>query len=119
MADKKEKEYICAYGKYCLHHGDKVKASESVVVGNKHYHWDCAGMKHEIRDCVDTYMTYIEDKTQFPAAYKIINTMVFSSKVPIEFIKRNIETSKKYYSTKPVQILYGIRKLFYEKEFKM
>ena len=55
MADKKEKEYICAY-KYCLHHGEKVKASESVVVNKKHYHWDCAGIKQEIKDCVDAYM---------------------------------------------------------------
>lgn len=118
MADKKEKEYVCGYGKYCLHHGEKVKASESVAVGKKHYHWDCAGMKQEIRDCVDTYMEYIEDKTQFPIAYRAINTMVFNNKVPIDFIKKNIESSRTYYSQKPVQILYGIRKLFYEKEFK-
>ena len=37
MADKKEREYVCAY-KYCLHHGQKVKASESVVINKKHYH---------------------------------------------------------------------------------
>ena len=118
MADKKEKEYVCAYGKYCLHHGEKVKAPESVVINKKHYHWDCAGMKQEIKDCVDAYMDCIEDKTQFPIACRAINTMVFKNKVPIEFIRKNIESSKLYYSTKPVQILYGLRKLFYEKEFK-
>lgn len=118
MADKKEREYVCAYGKYCLHHGEKVKSSESVVIGNKRYHWDCAGMKQEIKDCVDTYISYIEDKTQFPIAYRAINTLVFKNNIPIEFIRKNIESSKSYYSTKPVQILYGIRKLFYEKEFK-
>ena len=77
MADKKEKEYICAY-KYCLHHGQRVKRSESVVLGNRHYHWDCAGMKQEIKDCVDLYMNCIDDKTQFPVAYKIINILVQS-----------------------------------------
>lgn len=46
MADKEEKEYICAY-KYCLHHGEKVKSSEAVILSKKHYHWDCAGMKQE------------------------------------------------------------------------
>lgn len=117
MADKKEKEYVCAY-KYCLHHGQKVGSSESVVINKKHYHWDCAGMKQEIKDCVDAYMDCIEDKTQFPIACRAINTMVFKNKVPIEFIRKNIESSKLYYSTKPVQILYGLRKLFYEKEFK-
>ena len=60
MSGKKEKEYICAY-KYCLHHGERVKDSESVVINRKHYHWDCAGMKQEITDCVNTYMNYIED----------------------------------------------------------
>lgn len=57
-------------------------------------------------------MTYIEDQTQFPAVMRIINTLVFKSKVPVEFILRNIKSSKRYYSDKPVQILYGLRKLF-------
>ena len=118
MAGKEEKEYICAY-KYCLHHGDRVKDSESVVINRKHYHWDCAGMKQEITDCVNTYMSYIEDKTKYPIDYRAINTMVFKNRVPIEYIRKNIESSKLYYSQKPVQVLYGIRKLFYEQEFKV
>lgn len=112
-----DKEYVCAY-KYCLHHGEKVKASESVVINKKHYHWDCAAKKQEIKECVDLYMTYIEDQTQFPAVMRIINTLVFKSKVPVEFILRNIKNSKQYYADKPVQILYGLRKLFWEKEYK-
>lgn len=118
MADNKQKEYICAY-KYCLHHGQKVSSLESVIINKKHYHWDCAGMKQEIKDCVDMYMSYKNDKTQYPIVCKIINTMVFKNRVPIEFIRKNIESSKSYYSGKPVQILYGIRKLFWEKEFKV
>ena len=118
MSDKKEKEYICAYGKYCLHHGEKVKSSEAVMINKRYYHWDCAGMKQEIRDCVDTYMECIEDKSQFPVAYRAMNTMVFKNKTPVDFIKSNINKSKLYYSTKPVQVLYGLRKLFYEKNFK-
>ena len=52
MADK---EYVCGYN-HCLHHGEKVKSSESVVVGKKHYHWDCAETKQKIKECVDLYM---------------------------------------------------------------
>ncbi len=63
-------------------------------------------------------MECIEDKTQYPAAMRIINTLVFKSKVPVEFILKNIECSKSYYADKPVQILYGLRKLFWEKEYK-
>lgn len=112
-----EKEYVCAY-KYCLHHGEKVKASESVVINKKHYHWDCAGIKQEIQDCVNSYMECIEDKTQYPIAVRTINTLVFKNDVPIEFIRKRIESSQKYYSDKPVQILYGLRKLFWEKNLE-
>ena len=110
-----EKEYICAYN-HCLHHGQKVKSSESVVINKKHYHWDCAAMKQEIKECVDMYMSYIEDQTQYPIVTKIINTLVFKNEVPVDYILKNIKLSKKYYMDKPVQILYGLRKLFWEKE---
>lgn len=112
-----EKEYVCAYP-YCLHHGEKVSSSESVVIGKKHYHWDCAAIKLEIQDCANTYIEYIEDKTKYPIVLRIINTMVFKNMVPIDFIKHKIEYSKSYYKNKPVYALYGIRKLFWEKEMK-
>ena len=112
-----DKEYVCTY-KFCLHHGQKVKASESVVINKKHYHWDCAAIKQEIKDCADLYIEYIDDKTQYPVVMRIINTLVFKNRVPVEFIMKNIKSSKNYYSNKPVQILYGLRKLFWEKEFK-
>lgn len=113
-----DKEYVCAYKKYCLHHGEKVKASEAVVIHDKHYHWDCAAIKQEIKDCVDAYMECIEDKTQYPIVVKTINTLVFKNKIPTDFIKKKINSSKLYYADKPVYALYGIRKLFWEKEFR-
>ena len=114
MADK---EHVCAY-KYCLHHGEKVKTSESVVINKKHYHWDCATIKQEIKDCADLYMECVEDKSKYPTATRIINVLVHKNKVPTGFIRRNIKFSKQYYADKPVQILYGLRKLFWEKENK-
>lgn len=114
MADK---EFVCGYN-HCLHHGEKVKSSEAVVIGKKHYHWDCAETKQKISECVNLYIECIGDKTQYPVAFRIINNLVFKSKVPVDFILKNISTSQKYYSTKPVQILYGLRKLFWEKEFR-
>lgn len=112
MADK---EYVCAY-KHCLHHGDKVKSSESVVINKKHYHWDCAAIKNEIKDCADLYIGYVDDKSQYPTSIKIITTLVFKYRVPIEFIKKKIKSSSTYYSNKPVYILYGLRKMFWENE---
>lgn len=113
-----EKEYVCAYP-HCIHHGEKVLASESVVIGKKHYHWDCAALKQEIQDCANTYIEYTEDKTQYPMVMRILNTMVFKNQVPIEFIKRKIKYSKTYYKDKPVYALYGIRKIFWEKEMNL
>ena len=101
MADK---EYVCGYN-HCLHHGEKVKSSESVVVGKKHYHWDCAETKQKIKECVDLYMEYIEDKTQYPMAVRIINNLVFKSMIPVDFILKNITSSRRYYSDKPVYVL--------------
>ena len=112
-----DKEFSCAY-KYCLHHGEKVKASESVVINKKHYHWDCAALKQEIKRCVDAYMECVEDKKQFPTATKIINTLVFKNQIPPEFILSSIESSQTYYASKPVYILYGLRKMFWEKEIQ-
>ena len=50
---------------------------------------------------------------------RILNTMVFKNKVPIDFIKKKIESSKLYYQNKPVYALYGIRKIFWEKEMNL
>ena len=117
-ADKKEKEYVCGYKKYCLHHGEKVKASEVVVIGQFRYHWDCAAIKQEIAECVSEYMSCVEDKTVQPIAYRAIQTMVFKNNVPADYILDHIKHSKGYYSTRPVQALYGIRKAFWEKTMK-
>lgn len=112
-----DKEYSCGY-KYCLHCGEKVKASESAVIGNKHYHWDCASVKQEINECANRYVKYSGKKEDFPAAVRIISVMIFKSRVPIEYISRSIDVNQYYYSRGlPPQVLYGIRKNFYEHEF--
>ena len=112
-----DKEYVCAY-KFCLHHGEKVNASESVVISKKHYHWDCAETKQKIKECVNLYMNFIEDKTQYPIATRTINNLVFKDRVPVDFIFNKLNASGSYYSNKPVIALYGLRKLFWEKEFR-
>ena len=114
-----DKEYVCAYNKHCLHHGEKVRASESVVIGNKHYHWDCAEMKQKLKECADLYMNYVDDKTIYPIAVKTINSLVFKDNVPVDFILKKLNESGSYYANKPVFVLYGLRKLFWENEFKV
>lgn len=108
-----DKEYVCAY-KYCLHPGEKVKASESVDVGRRHYHWDCAATRQQIEECVALYASYIEDKTQCPIARRAINSLVFKYKIPIEYVLNNISKSQRFYAGKPAHVLYGMKKLYYE-----
>ena len=71
-----EKEYVCAYP-HCLHHGEKVLASESVVIGKKHYHWDCATLKQEIQDCANTYIEYTEDLLALGSAILVLMLFTF------------------------------------------
>ena len=113
MADK---EYVCAY-KHCLHHGEKVSSLESVVISKKHYHWDCAERKQEIQECAELYMAIIGDKKQYPVILRTLNTLVYKYRVPIEYIIKQVETSSGYYKDKPVYALYGLRTLFWTREF--
>ena len=93
-----------------------MKASESVVIGKKHYHWDCAETKQKVKECIDLYIERVNDKSRYPIATKIINNLVFSSEVPIDFILKKINSSGNYYADKPAYVLYGLKKLFWEKE---
>lgn len=110
------KQCVCGY-KYCLHKNQKVSSEDAVIISNRRYHRDCAEIRQRIIECAELYMTCIEDKTQYPVALRVINTLVYKSKVPVDYIYRCISNSKTYYSDKPVYVLYGIRKTFYENEF--
>lgn len=81
-----DKEYVCAY-KHCLHHGQKVKSSESVIVGNKHYHWDCAATKQEIEEIRNVYYERIDDTASFPILSKVLNDLVFKYELEIDYIR--------------------------------
>lgn len=112
----KEKEFVCGYN-HCLHSGEKVKESEAVMVGKKRYHMDCAELKQKIDECVNLYMENIEDKTQYPMAVRIINSLVFNNGIPVDYVLKKINSSGTYYKDKPAYVLYGIRKIFYKTEF--
>ena len=90
---------------------------ESVVIAKKHYHWDCAERKQKIQECAELYMANVEDKKQYPVVLKTINTLVFKYRVPIDYIIKQISNSPEYYKGKPVYALYGLRTLFWTREF--
>lgn len=83
MADK---EYICGY-QHCLHHGEKVKESEAVVIGRKRYHWDCASIKQELAEIRNIYIDGIDSEVSFTVLSKVLNDLVFKYEMDIDFLK--------------------------------
>lgn len=106
------KQYVCGYN-HCLHKGEKVDASAAVKIGARYYHWDCAEIKQQIKLCADTYIECVEDKTVYPIAMRVLNTLVFKNRVSVEFIISQIDKSKSFYADKPVYALYGLRKIYW------
>ena len=79
---------------------------------------DCAALKQEIQDCANTYIEYINDKTQYPIVMRILNTMVFKNKVPIDFIKKKIESSECIIKVSPYMLYMEFEK-FLGKEMNL
>lgn len=117
MSDKTVKTYVCGYSN-CLHHGEPVEADNSVVIGKKHYHPDCAKLKQTVKECVAIYMENRENKSDAAIANRIITNMVVKNNVPIDFIRRRIKRDIFYYEDKSVFALYGLRKIFWQNEMK-
>lgn len=114
-----DKTYVCGY-KYCLHHGEKVNASESVVVGKKHYHWDCAATKQEITDIKNTYIERIDDKADQRIVGKVINDLVFKYNKDLDYIRFCVNYRADYgMKTKsPFVLLYLRDNPFMERKWK-
>lgn len=110
----KERKYKCGYN-HCLHQSEKVLASDAILLGDKRYHADCAEIKRRIQDCASLFLSYDREKSEYPIVLRALNTLVFKYRVPVDFILNNIATSENYYRDKSPQILYGIKKLYWEK----
>lgn len=114
-----DREYVCAY-KHCLHHTEKVKASEAVVVGKKHYHWDCAATKQEIEEIRNTYIERIDNEVSFPVLSKVLNDLVFKYSMDIDYIRYAINYYADY-KTKvksPFTLLYLRNNDFMKKKWE-
>ena len=113
MADK---EYVCGYS-HCLHHGEKVKSSESVAVGKKHYHWDCAATKQDIDLIRNIYIEDIDKNASIPVLSKIINDLIFKYELEIDFILFSVRYYAEYKTRikSPFTLLY-LRKNDFMKE---
>lgn len=90
MADK-EKEYVCGYT-HCLHPGEKVNASSSVMVGNKRYHKDCNDVRKEIQEIKQIYIDQIDNSVNSALLSKVFNQLLFEKNgISLDFLRFSIK----------------------------
>ena len=82
----KEKLYKCAY-RHCLHEGKKVGALESVVIGGRHYHPDCAQLKEDISEMRHIYKGGIDPNVSMAVLSTVLNRVIFEQKLPADYVK--------------------------------
>jgi hypothetical protein len=81
MADK---TYVCGYT-HCLHKGEKVSEQDSVIVGKRRFHKDCAQMKEYIDEIKDLYFDYIDKDADYKVVLSVINNMIFKKGIDPEY----------------------------------
>lgn len=85
-----DNEYVCGY-KHCLHRGQMVKESESVVEGNRHYHMDCAITKNGIAYIRNIYADWFDPNVNYAVLMKVINDLVFKYGLDVDYIRYSLE----------------------------
>jgi hypothetical protein len=80
-----EKLYVCGYN-HCLHKGDKVTEQDSVIVGKRRFHIDCAEVKGYIDTLKDMYFDHIDEKANYVEVLSVINNIVFTKGVDPRFM---------------------------------
>jgi hypothetical protein len=80
------KEYKCGY-KHCLHPDEKIPASESVVVGKRRLHKDCAELHSKIERIKRIYFDYIDGKSDYVQVLGVINNLIFVKKYDVDLVE--------------------------------
>ena len=80
-----ERLYKCGY-KHCLHPNEKVPLSESVQVGKRRYHKDCADLYSKIEQIKRIYFDYIDDKCDYVQVVGVINNLIFVKGYDADFV---------------------------------
>lgn len=111
------KKVSCAY-KYCLCHGKKLYSANAVVINNKYYHYECARLYQRINDCADLYLSRTKNKIPSQTVERVMNSLVFSSSIPVDYLYNHLMASGSSYKDKPIQELYKIRSLYWGKDIK-
>lgn len=81
-----EKTYVCGYN-HCLTPNDKVLASESVMVGKRRYHKECAELHARIERIKRIYFDYIDSKSDYVQVVGVINNLIFTKGNSVDYVE--------------------------------
>lgn len=90
-----EKEYKCGYN-HCLKPNEKVLANESVTVGKRRYHKECAELHTKIERIKRIYFDYIDDKSDYVQVVGVINNLIFTKKYDVDYVEFTMKYSAVY-----------------------
>jgi hypothetical protein len=97
------KTYVCGYA-HCLHKNEKVIDVDSVVVGKRRFHKDCAEIRNHIEILKKLYFDYVENP-KYVEVVGVINNIVFKKGVNPKYmifalkyiINKNVRIKSPYF----------------------
>lgn len=81
-----EKEYVCGYN-HCLKPNEKIPASESVIIGKRRYHKECAELRSKIERIKRIYFDYIDSKSDYVQVVGVINNLIFNKGYDADYVE--------------------------------
>ena len=81
-----ERMYVCGY-KHCLHPNEKIPLQESVMVGKRRYHKDCAELHAKIEVIKRIYFDHLDNKSDYVVVVGVINNLIFSKGYDAEYVE--------------------------------
>lgn len=82
----KEKSYKCGYN-HCLKPDEKVPESESVLVGKRRFHKECAELREQIERIKRIYFDHIDNKSDYVQVVGVVNHLIFKKGYSADYIE--------------------------------
>ena len=115
-----EKFYKCGYT-HCLHLNEKVSLTDSVLVGNRKYHKDCAILHEKIEKIKRIYFDYIDDKSDYVQVVGVINNLIFNKQYDADYVEFTLKYAAVFcrrYIKSPYVLHSTIKNGIVEKKYK-
>lgn len=100
------KSYVCQY-RHCLHPGEKIPDEDSVLVGLRHFHKDCAEMNAKINTIKKIFFDHVLE-ADYVQTLAVINRLIFKLNVDPDyllFVVKHLALFSKGYIHSPYSML--------------